>query len=187
MPPIGRFGVMELPEELATRPPRKPGQEPTATLTLEAYGRLRAELHELTSSGRSRMAERLKAAREHGDIRENAEYDAAKNEQALMESRIRTLERMLRDPEIIEAPSSSDVVAPGMLVTVRPLEDDDPEDETYLLARSAEERAAGVRTITTTSPLGQALMGARREEHVSYEAPGGTFRCVVVGFRPNGA
>src|SRR6266511_3151247 len=171
---------MDLPEELASRPPRKTGQEPTATITLEAYGRLRAELNELTSSGRSHMAERLRAAREHGDIRENAEYDSAKNEQALMESRIRNLERMLRDPEIIEAPSISDVVTPGMLVTVRPLDDEDPDDETYLLAESAEERAAGVRTITTTSPLGQALMGARTEEQVSYEAPGGTFRCGVV-------
>jgi transcription elongation factor GreA len=177
---------MDLPEELASRPRRKPGQEATATITLEAYGRLRAELDELTSSGRSRMAERLKAARELGDIRENAEYDSAKNEQALMESRIRNLERMLRDPEIIEAPSSSDVVRSGMLVTVRPLDDEDPDDETYLLAESAEERATGVRTITTTSPLGQALMGARPEERVSYEAPGGTFRCVVVSFRPTG-
>jgi len=177
---------MDLPEELANRPPRKAGQEPTATLTLDAYGRLKAELDELTSSGRSHMAERLRAAREHGDIRENAEYDAAKNEQALMESRIRNLERMLRDPDIIEAPPVSDAVIAGMLVTVRPLDEDDPEDETYLLAQSAEERAAGVRTITTTSPLGQALLGARQEQQVDYEAPGGTFRCVVVSFRPNG-
>jgi transcription elongation factor GreA len=177
---------MDLPEELASRPPRKPGQEPTATITLEAYGRLRAELNQLTSTGRSHMAERLKAARELGDIRENAEYDSAKNEQALMESRIRSLERMLRDPEIIEAPPRSDVVTPGMLVTVRALDIEDPDDETYLLAESAEERATGVRTITTTSPLGQALMGARSQEQVSYEAPGGTFRCVVVSFRPNG-
>jgi transcription elongation factor GreA len=177
---------MDLPEELASRPPRKTGQEPTATITLEAYGRLRAELNELISSGRSHMAERLKAARELGDIRENAEYDSAKNEQALMESRIRSLERMLRDPEIIEAPPHSDVVTSGMLVTVRALDEEDPDDETYLLAESAEERATGVRTITTTSPLGQALMGARPRQQVSYQAPGGTFRCVVVSFRPNG-
>jgi transcription elongation factor GreA len=177
---------MDLPEELASRPPRKPGQEPTATITLEAYGRLRTELNELTSSGRSRMAERLKAARELGDIRENAEYDSAKNEQALMESRIRSLERLLRDPEIIESPPRSDVVMSGMLVTVRALDDEDPDDETYLLAESAEERATGVRTITTTSPLGQALMGARPQEQVSYEAPGGNFRCLVLSFRPNG-
>jgi transcription elongation factor GreA len=175
---------MELPEELASRPPRKPGSEPSATLTLDAYLRLKDELDALTTTGRLQIAERLRAAREHGDIRENAEYDAAKNEQALMESRIRTLERMLRDPEIVEAPPPSEVVTPGMLVTLRPLDEDDPQDETYLLAESAEERANGVRTITTTSPLGSAIVGARLEDKVAYEAPGGTFHYVVVGLEP---
>ena len=177
---------MELPEELATRPPRKPGQDPTATLTLDAYERLKAELDDLKSDGRTQIAERLKAAREHGDIRENAEYDAAKNEQALMESRIRNLERMLRDPEIVEAPPDSELVAAGMLVTLRPIEDDEPEDETYLLAESAEERAPSVRTITTTSPLGSAVLGARLDDQIAYEAPGGTFHYLVVGFEPRG-
>ena len=177
---------MDLPDELASRPPRKPGQEPTAELTLDAYRRLRDELEELTTSGRTQMAERLKAAREHGDIRENAEYDAAKNEQALMESRIRNLERMLRDPEIVEAPMSSDIAAPGMLVTLRPLDEDDSEDETYLLAGSAEERAPGVRTITTTSPLGQALSGSKLDEEIAYEAPGGTFHYRIVALQPRG-
>lgn len=177
---------MDLPDELANRTPRKPGQEPSASLTLDAYSRLKAELEELKTSGRSHIAERLKAAREHGDIRENAEYDAAKNEQALMESRIRNLERMLRDPDIVEAPPTSDAVAAGMLVTIRPLDEDDPEDETYLLAESAEERAPGARTITTTSPLGQALLGATLDDRVAYQAPGGTFRYLVVEFRPLG-
>src|SRR5439155_12514968 len=135
---------MDLPEELAARPERKPGQRPTATITLDAYHRLKAELDELKAAGRQQMAARLKAAREHGDIRENAEYDAAKDAQALMESRIRNLERMLRDPDIAEAPVDAEEVAPGMLVTVRPLDEDDPDDETYLLAESAEERAPGV-------------------------------------------
>jgi transcription elongation factor GreA len=175
---------MELPEELASRPPRKPGHEPTATLTLDAYRRLKDELAKLTTEGRIHVAQRLKAAREHGDIRENAEYDAAKNEQALMESRIRTLERMLRDPEIVEAPPDSEVVAAGMLVTLRPLDDEEPEDEAYLLAESAEERAPGVRTITTTSPLGSAVVGARLEDEITYEAPGGAFRYRVVAFEP---
>jgi transcription elongation factor GreA len=176
---------MELPEELASRAPRPAGHEPTATLTLDAYYRLKAELDELRSEGRTLIAERLKTAREHGDIRENADYDAAKNEQGLMEARIRQLERMLRDPDIVEAPVDSDEVSPGMLVTVLALDDDDPEDETYLLADSAEERAQGVRTITTTSPLGSALLGAGKEDVVSYEAPGGSFRYRIVEFRPH--
>jgi transcription elongation factor GreA len=175
---------MTLPEELANRPARKPGQHPTATLTLDAYQRLRVELDELKSAGRTHIAERLKAAREHGDIRENAEYDAAKNEQALMESRIRNIERMLRDPEIVEHPPDSDVVGSGMLITLRPVEEDEPQDETYLLAESAEERAPGVRTITTTSPLGSALLGASTDDEIAYEAPGGTFHYLVVGFEP---
>jgi transcription elongation factor GreA len=101
-----------------------------------------------------------------------------------MESRIRNIEHMLRDPEISEGPQQSEVVASGMLVTLRPLEDDEPEEEVYLLAESAEERAPGVRTITTTSPLGSAVVGAGLEDEIAYDAPGGTFRYRVVRFEP---
>src|SRR5947207_14272879 len=144
----------ELPPELAARPERRPGQQATATLTIEAYTRLKTELDQLKTEGRTKIAERLLHARELGDISENAEYDAAKDEQGLMEARIRKLESRLRDPEIIEAPASADAVIAGMVVTIRPLDDDESEDEVYLLADSAEERAQGIRTITTTSPLG---------------------------------
>ncbi len=175
---------MELPEELANRPTRKAGQEPTARLTLDAYERLKSELDELMTNGRDVIALRLKVAREHGDLRENAEYDTAKNDQGLMESKIRKLQQLLRDPEIVEAASEADAIGPGMLVTVRPLDDEDTEDETYLLAEHAEEKAPGARTVTTTSPFGSALMGAAKEQEVVYEAPGGSFRYVVVGFEP---
>jgi transcription elongation factor GreA len=173
----------ELPEELKSRPPRKPGQEPTASLTLEAYGRLKAELEELTTAGRERIAERLRVAREHGDIRENAEYDAAKDAQGLMEAQIRRLKEALRDPEIIEAPMAADTVSPHMLVTLRPLDEEDDE-ETYLLAEHGEERAPGAKTVTTSSPLGTALVGASKDQEVLVEAPGGRFRYLVVGFEP---
>jgi transcription elongation factor GreA len=174
----------ELPEELKSRPARKPGQEPTASLTLEAYNRLRAELDELMSSGREKIAERLKVAREHGDIRENAEYDAAKDAQGLMEAQIRRLQEALRDPEIIEAPLSADSIVPHMLVTVRSLDDEDEGEETYLLAEHGEEKAPGARTVTTSSPLGTALVGASKDEQIEVDAPGGSFRYVVVGFEP---
>ena len=173
----------ELPEELKNRPPRKPGQEPTASLTLEAYARLRTELDDLTTEGRARIAERLRVAREHGDIRENAEYDAAKDAQGLMEAQIRRLQEALRDPEIIEAPVAADIVSPHMLVTLRPLDEED-EEETYLLAEHGEERAPGARTVTTSSPLGTALVGASKDQEVVVEAPGGRFRYLVVGFEP---
>ena len=90
-----------------------PGQEPTATLTLDAYLRVKAELEELTTHRRERITEKIKVAREHGDLKENAEYHAAKEEQGLMESKIRKLQHMLRDPEIVEAPADADEVGAG--------------------------------------------------------------------------
>src|SRR5438045_3389908 len=109
------------------RPPRGAGQEPSARLTLDAYQRMRRELDQLKSEGRSVVAQRLARAREHGDIRENADYDAAKNEQGLMEARIRDLERMLRDVDIIAA-VETDSVAPGPRVTIRLLAEDKGAD-----------------------------------------------------------
>ena len=153
-------------------------------LTRDAYQRLARELEELRSEGRARMADRLQHAREFGDISENAEFDAAKNEQGLMEARIRELERMLKDPDIVEAPEDLDLAGPGLLVTLRPVEDDDSEDETYLLAISKEERVDGVRTVSVDSPLGQAIAGKRVGERVSYEAPGGVFTYEVVDLSP---
>ncbi|MEZ0234468.1 MAG: GreA/GreB family elongation factor [Actinomycetota bacterium] len=174
----------ELPEELKNRPARGAGQEPTATLTLDAYLRIKAELEELTTHGRERITEKIKVAREHGDLKENAEYHAAKDEQGLMESKIRKLQHMLRDPEIVETPEHADEIGPGMLVTLRPVDDDDDEEETYLLAEHAEEKAPAARTVTTTSPLGAALVGAAAKQEVAYEAPAGTVRYVVVSFEP---
>jgi transcription elongation factor GreA len=146
---------------------------------------MRKELEELRTDGRTKMGERLLHAREFGDISENAEYDAAKNEQGLMEARIRRLEGLLRDPDIIEAVHGDDV-GPGTLVTVRPVEEGagEVDDETYLVALSAEERAPGVRTVTSNSPFGSALLGRRVGDRVSYEAPGGTFSYEIVGFEP---
>ena len=167
------------------RPPRKPGQEPTSRLTLDAYVRMRKELEKKKTEGRNHMSERLLHARELGDIRENAEYDAAKNEQGLMEARIRELEHMLKDPEIIEV-GDVDEVCPGTVVTLKPIDDGAEEDiETYLVAASREERAKGVRTVTSDSPLGSALIGKRIGDRVSYEAPSGTFAYEVVGFKPH--
>ena len=176
---------MELPEELANRPPRKPSQKASATLTIDAYRRLREELDDLTTRGRADAAERLRIAREHGDLRENADYDAAKNHQGLMEARIRKIEAIIRDPDIVASPTTSDEVGPGMLVTVRPVDEAGAADEVYLLAASGEERAPGVRTITTSSPFGSALLGARGGQEVSYQAPAGTVRYLVVGFEPH--
>jgi transcription elongation factor GreA len=174
----------ELPEELRTRPSRRQGQEATASLTLDAYQRLKAELEELTTIGRPEITEKIKIAREHGDLKENAEYHAAKDEQGMMESRIRKIQHMLRDPDIVEAPVHADEVMPGMLVTVKPLDFDDEDDETYLIAEHTEEKAPGARTVTIGSPFGSALMGSAIGDEVAYEAPGGMFRYRIIAFEP---
>jgi len=154
-------------------------------LSKDAYQRLRKELDHLKGEGREKMAERLLHARELGDIKENAEYDAAKNEQGLMELRIRELEGLLKDPDIVEGSARADEAGPGQLVTVKPL-DEDEEEETYLLAASKEERHEEARTVSIDSPLGQALAGKRIGERVEYEAPGGTFSFEITALKPQG-
>jgi transcription elongation factor GreA len=161
---------------------RNPGDEATATLTRDAFERLRAELDRLKTEGREQMAARLQRAREHGDIRENAEYDAAKDAQGLMEARIRDLERLLKDPDIVEGPVAAREAVVGVLVTVR--DEEIEEEETYLLAASKEERIDRFRTVTADSPLGRALLGRKVGDRVSYQAPGGTFVCQILRLEP---
>jgi transcription elongation factor GreA len=168
------------------RSKRNPGDQPTAVLTPQAHTRLTEELERLKTGGRTHMAERLQHARELGDIRENAEYDAAKNEQGLMEARIRELERLLKDPDILEDATQTEAAAPGVLVILRPLDADDPDEETYLLAASKEERSPRARTVSVTSPLGKALLGTKPGDRVSYDAPGGTFSYEVVRLESRG-
>jgi transcription elongation factor GreA len=158
-------------------------QEEPPVLTSAAYGRLKAELEELASEGRRSMSERLLRARELGDVTDNAEYEQTKNDQAMLEGRIRRLEWIVKHAVVQETPVSADTVIPGMVVRLRPL--DAPEDEeVYLLAASKEERSKGARTITASAPLGAALLGKTIGQKVSYDAPGGTFSYEVVSFTP---
>jgi transcription elongation factor GreA len=152
-------------------------------LTSVAFDRLKAEYDHLTTTGRKEVAARLLRARELGDLSENAEYHATKEEQGLMEARIRKLDWTIKNARITEAAAAGDQVTPGMLVTVRPTAGDDNED-TYLVAASPEERAKGARTITPKSPLGSVLVGKRAGDRVSYEAPGGNFTYEIVSLRP---
>src|ERR671915_60828 len=165
---------------------RNPGDKPSAVLSKDAYERLRAELEQLTGEGREKMSERLLHARELGDIKENAEYDSAKNEQGLMEARIRELEHLLKDPDILEGDIQTEAAAPGVLVILRPLDEDEPDEETYLLAASKEERLPGARTVSVTSPLGKALLGRKPGDRVSYDAPGGMFSYEVIRLESRG-
>jgi transcription elongation factor GreA len=151
----------------------------TVWLSQAAYDRLKDELDELKTDGRKRAAAAIEAARSHGDIRENAEYDAAKEEQGQMEARIRQLEDMLHRAQVGDAPEG-DTVAPGMVVTTV---DEDGDAAEFLLG-SREDRVEGMSIVSTASPLGQALVGSRVGDTVSYSAPGGTFEVKVTATRP---
>lgn len=158
-------------------------EEQPPVLTPAALERLKDEFEELSTTGRRDISERLLRARELGDISENAEYDQTKNDQAMLEARIRQLQWMIKHAIVREAPASSEEIVPGTIVKLRPL--DDPDDlEAYLFAASKEERASGARTITPAAPLGAVLLGKRPGDKVSYDAPGGTFTYEIVEIAP---
>ena len=147
-------------------------------LTQAAHDRLAAELEDLQTDGRKLIAERLLRARELGDLSENAEYHETKNQQGMMESRIRKLEHILRTSSIVAAPQAIDSAIAGSIVSLRSL--DDRETETYLLAASKEETHKTHRTLTIGSPLGVAIAGKKVGDKVEYNAPGGTFHYEIV-------
>ena len=147
-------------------------------LSRDAYDRLQAELDDLTTRGRTEIAQLIERARELGDLSENGDYHAAKDDQGKMEARIRQLQAMLKDAEIVDASSSSSgTVAAGTVVTIR--YDGDDDTERYLIG-SIEERRDDVSVISPGSPLGKALIGRGAGDVVEYEAPGGTLKVEVV-------
>jgi transcription elongation factor GreA len=150
-------------------------------LTPEAYERLSSELNELKTEGRERVSQAIGTAREHGDIRENADYDAAKNEQGHNEARVRQLEEILRTAVVVEGPRG-DVVEAGTIVEIR-MEGDD--DTSKYLVGSIEERHDELDVLSTSSPLGQALLGHGPGDVVSYEGPRRTFAVEIMSVRPN--
>ena len=152
-----------------------------AQLSKQAHDRLREELDERSGPRRKEISAWIERAREHGDIRENADYDAAKNEQGHNEARIRQLEEMLRTAVVVEGPSG-DVVAAGTIVEIR-MEGDD--DTSRYLVGSIEERHDELEVLSTSSPLGQALLGHGPGELVSYEGPRRTFAVEIVSVHPN--
>ena len=153
-----------------------------AHLSPQAYDRLREELDERSTTRRRDISAWIERAREHGDIRENADYDAAKNEQGHNEARIRQLEEMLRTAVVVEG-AAGDVVAAGTIVEIRM---DGDDDTTKYLVGSIEERHEELEVLSTSSPLGQALLGHGPGEVVSYEGPRRTFAVEIVSVRPAG-
>ncbi len=149
----------------------------TQQLSQAAYDRLKEEYTNLTSAGRIDIARKIETARELGDLSENGDYHAAKEEQGKMEGRIAHLASILENAEIVDEISGGDTVRAGSIIAICYAGDDDPEK--YLIG-SIEERVEDVEVISPTSPLGEALIGARVGETVTYEAPGGTLEVEIV-------
>jgi transcription elongation factor GreA len=149
-------------------------------LSPQAHQRLLEELDFRSGARRREISEWIERAREHGDIRENADYDAAKTEQGHNEARVRQLEAILKTAVVVEA-KVTDTVAAGTVVEVM-MEGDD-ESSTYLVG-SIEEKDRGYDVISPGSPLGKALLGHAPGEKVVYEAPGGRFQVEIRAVRP---
>ncbi|MEX0797535.1 MAG: transcription elongation factor GreA [Acidimicrobiia bacterium] len=153
-------------------------EEPTF-LTPAAHKKMEQELEHLKTKGREEIEDRIAEARSHGDLRENADYDAAKNEQGLMEARIRKLEHLLRTAEVRDVVDSGRVEI-GSVVTVV---DGDGDEMQYFVAPQ-ENKVAGMLLASPTSPLGAALLGAGEGDEVAYEAPAGTMTVTIKTVRP---
>ena len=148
----------------------------TQQLTQATFDRLQAEHDDLTTRGRIEIARKIEAARELGDLSENGDYHAAKEEQGKMEGRIMHLAKVLENAAIVEG-GGGDSVSPGSIVELRYEGDDDTER--YLVG-SIEERGDGIEILSPGSPLGEALMGATPGQTVSYESPAGSLAVEVV-------
>ncbi|MDQ3958499.1 MAG: transcription elongation factor GreA [Actinomycetota bacterium] len=147
-------------------------------LTKQALERLQEELAFLQGERRTKIIEEIATARAHGDLSENAEYHAAREQQGLQEARVRQLRQMIENAEIIET-SDDGVVRPGMIVTLR-LAGEEPE--TYLLGLR-EEKGGDHPVLTPDSPLGKALVGHSAGETVTAKVPAGDLKIEIVEVR----
>ena len=139
-----------------------------------AYERLKAEYEDLTTRGRIAVAEKIERAREEGDLSENAGYHAAKDEQGHMEGRIRQLEHMLEDAEIVEDQFVYTVLYDG----------DSPDQAERYVVGHLEEQIEGAVLVSPSSPLGTALEGASEGQEVTYQAPNGALTVTVLKVEP---
>ncbi len=151
-------------------------QKSEILLTSEGFLELETELNNLKTVERPRIIEAIKEARAQGDLSENADYDAARDEQAKIEARITELEYKLENAKIIEK-ASGDVVAVGTTVTVKYV--DDEEEEEYSIVGSMEADPFENK-ISNESPIGKAIMNRRVGDIISVESPNGSYDIKIV-------
>jgi transcription elongation factor GreA len=143
-------------------------------LTQEGLDKLKDELQFLATDKRREVAQRIKEAREFGDITENSEYDDAKNEQAMLEQRIAQLEEKLRSAQVIDAKDvTPDVVGVGTIVHVK--DQKTGKSQQFTIVGSAEANPTEMK-LSNESPVGRALMGHKRNDIVSVPVPKGPAR-----------
>lgn len=145
-------------------------------LTQKGLEELKAELDDLINVKRPANIQSIKEARSLGDLSENADYDAAKNEQAVLEGRIKKIEQMLENYEIIEE-VSKDKVSLGSTVSIRYIDEDDETDE-YMIVGSQEADPFASK-ISNESPIAQALMNHKVGEIVVVESPNGSYQVEI--------
>jgi transcription elongation factor GreA len=150
----------------------------TTQLSRAAFERLQAEFLDLTTRGRIAVAQKIETARLMGDLSENGDYHAAKDEQGHMEGRIRQLAHVIETAEIIEG-GDEGIVSAGSIVTIVYEGDDDSMAERYLVGH-LEEKTADLDVMSPQSPLGASLLGASEGTWVEYEAPTGKLRVRVI-------
>jgi transcription elongation factor GreA len=150
-------------------------------LTQAGFEKLKTTIEELETVKRREVAERIKSAREFGDISENSEYDDAKNEQALLESRIAKLKEQLRSARVIDTSDiPKDVVSIGSKVKVKYV--DEGETDEYEIVGSAE-ADPGNRRLSNESPVGRAVLGHKKGDVVEVAAPAGPIKLQIVGIK----
>ena len=149
------------------------GNKKTVYLTEEGLNDLKNELSELINEKRPANIQAIKEARSLGDLSENADYDAARSEQAQVEGRIQELEKIMENAVIIEK-GSTDSVSIGMTVRVKYIDDDDDEIEEYRIVGSKEADPSNNK-ISNESPLAKAIMNAKVGDVCSVESPNGTY------------
>ena len=151
-------------------------------ITQETLDKLKAEWQHLTTVGRTEIARTIESARLMGDLSENGDYHAAKDSQVKMESRIRQIDNVIRNHEIVARDAHADAVQYASIVQVV-YEGDAEDDFQEFFIGSIEEKPEGVLVASPTSPLGAALLDHAIGETVEYEAPSGVLRVKIVGLR----
>ena len=149
-------------------------------VTREGLQKMKEELEFKETTEKMRIAEQLKVAISYGDLSENAEYDAAKNDQAALEQRIQELKAMIENAVVVdESKIDTNTVNFGTRVTIVDLDDEDEEQETYAIVGTSESDPVNGK-LSNESPVGAALLGAHVGDVVSAVTPGGVRRLKVV-------